>query len=78
MKRLITVIALSGLLVGCATRDPYANRGSAPAPAGVQSGPVDLTKPEREVWRPPGSLPTTYPNDPRGGVGGNIISGDVP
>jgi hypothetical protein len=71
MKRVLTTIALSTLLVGCAS-DPYANRGSAPAPVGVQSGPVDLTKPEPDVPRPPGSLPTTHPSDPRGGIGGDV------
>ena len=68
-------LGLCGLLFGCATRDPYANRGSAPAPAGVQSGPVDLTNPEERVPRPAGSLPTTHPNDPRGGIGGEVIDG---
>jgi hypothetical protein len=42
----------------------------------VQSGSVDLTRPDQEIPRPPGSLPTTHPNDPRGGVGGDAIGGN--
>ena len=72
---LIPVAVLAALFAGCATKDPYANRGSSTAPAGVQSGAVDLTTPDETIPRPAGSLPTTHPNDPRGGIGGEIIEG---
>jgi hypothetical protein len=81
MKRLFITMALAALFAGCATEDPYANRGSSSAPAGVQSGtaqPRPKQETEQQMERPYGGMPTTAPGDPRGGIGADISRGYVP
>ena len=67
MKKILTIVALSALLAGCATRDPYDGRdgmgssSTASDPFGVQGRD---TSPESV-----GGAPSTHPNDPRAGIG---------
>jgi hypothetical protein len=67
MKKILSIFALSALLAGCATNDPYEGRdgmgssSTASDPFGVQgrdSSPESL-----------GGTPSTHPNDPRAGIG---------
>jgi hypothetical protein len=76
MKELLTFCALVALLAGCASDDPYADRGASTVPVGVQSGNVDWgTPPEQELPHLRGSTPGTHPSDPRGGTGADDFGG---
>jgi len=60
MKKLLSLATAIVILAGCATNDPYADRGN-----------TDMGSPaiERGLEMNRDGTPGTHPNDPRAGVG---------
>ncbi|HKQ38402.1 MAG TPA: hypothetical protein VJ063_10015 [Verrucomicrobiae bacterium] len=73
--RALAVLALVAFLSGCATEDPYANRGGTASAPNVMRGDSVNWGTEEQIPRPPGSEPTTHPSDPRGGIGVDELGG---
>jgi uncharacterized protein YceK len=76
MKKALILLGAVALLAGCATDDPYANRGGTDtAPVIMRGDSANWGTADEQIPHLPGSTPGTHPSDPRGGTGADDFGG---